>query len=128
MVGAVSSKTRDWSFNKIGFDFANWSQFEHENWDYLDAILSQYITQRKLKGGWKNSTAYLINDRTVDLNSGAIYIAQVSHTSPATGTFAADRITNPSRWLLEDPNSAATSEANALLYASQSAASAIAAD
>jgi hypothetical protein len=47
---------------------------------------------------WANSTAYAVGDIREDTASNTIFRCLVAHTSPASGTFAADRTANPNRW------------------------------
>lgn len=98
-IGALNRQTKNFFFNIINFGFARWHTYEHENWDLLDAILSEFIGGSGLQGFWKNSTNYTINQRVLDPNEGGIYLALVNHTSAAEPTlFAADRAANPTYW------------------------------
>jgi hypothetical protein len=54
-----------------------------------------------LRGEWINSTSYIVGERVFDSSDGKIYTCLVSHTSAATGTFAADRAAHPTYWRLD---------------------------
>lgn len=97
-MSAIQSYTTNYQFAKINFDFPRWHTYEHNNWDLLDAILSAFIANQQIKGLWVNSTIYAVNDLVLDGDLGILYLCLVNHTSAATGTFAADRTSNPTYW------------------------------
>lgn len=47
---------------------------------------------------WANATTYAVNARVRDPDLGTYWKAVVAHISAATGTFASDRLNNPSYW------------------------------
>lgn len=51
-------------------------------------------------GTWTNSQAYTAGQFWYDAATKQSYTCQINHTSPAGGTFAADRVANPTRWVL----------------------------
>lgn len=52
-----------------------------------------------MRDAWLNSQSYTINTSLVcDPVDNTLYRCATSHTSPASGTFAADRAANPARW------------------------------
>lgn len=52
-----------------------------------------------MRDAWANSQSYTINTSLVcDPVDNTLYRCATSHTSPASGTFAADRAANPARW------------------------------
>lgn len=110
-IGALKRQTKNFLFNIINFNFARWHGYEHENWDLLDAILSVYVTSGGLKGIWKNSTTYAVNDRVIDTDLSELYLNLVPHTSGAEPqTFAQYRAANPTHWrsITYDPQHAGT--------------------
>jgi hypothetical protein len=100
-VGAILGRTTNYLFRKLNFDFLAWHTYEHQNWDDLDAILQGIASAKGIKGPWTNSLAVVVGDRYIDTSSGITYVALVSHTTPASGSFATDRAANPSRWALD---------------------------
>jgi len=55
------------------------------------------------RDAWQNSTSYTANTSLVcDGLDFTLWRCASSHTSPASGTFAADRAANPSRWTAVD--------------------------
>lgn len=100
-IGGIARKTTNFLFNIINFDFVRWHSYEHDNWDRLDSLLNSILSQKGLLGPWTNSLIVAIGDKRLDTADGTIWVALVAHTTPATGTFAADRTANPSRWALD---------------------------
>lgn len=75
-----------------------WLDDVNNNFKTIGAVFSSYIVLRQLQGVWTNGTQYLVNDTVVDSVSGNLFTANLTHTSAASGTFAADRATNPTFW------------------------------
>ena len=56
-----------------------------------------------LRDAWQNSTSYTASTSLVcDGTDFTLWRCATNHTSPASGTFAADRLANPSRWTAVD--------------------------
>lgn len=101
MSGQILRYTANFNFPIIAFDVATWHEYMYNFMDTLDALLARYISAPGLvnEGIWVNSTAYVVNDLTVDNVDGTIWQCLVSHTSAASPTlFAADRAANPTYW------------------------------
>lgn len=100
-ISAIKRKTKNFFFNIINFDFPSWHQYEHDNWDLIDAIMHAYIFTYQIKGVWANSTQYDVDDRVVDNEFGQIFRCVVPNVSPASNTFEDYRLANPSHWAPE---------------------------
>jgi hypothetical protein len=50
---------------------------------------------------WSVSTPYAVGQKALDSADNSRWKCNAAHTSPGTGTFAADRTANPSRWVLD---------------------------
>lgn len=96
MSSGVTGKTPQYGFNLINFDFPRWGSLDQENWRLLDSILQS--AGLATQGIWRNSTDYAAGTRAVDNESFKVYVANVTHTSAATGLFSADRAANPTFW------------------------------
>jgi hypothetical protein len=94
----VSSLTTNYSFKLIDFNSSPWHDDEHSNWRMLDGILNLITTVPALYGFWENATAYTENQRVVEEETGKVFRCLVDHTSASSGTFSADRTSNPSYW------------------------------
>jgi hypothetical protein len=94
----VSSLTTNYSFKLIDFNSSPWHDDEHSNWRMLDGILNLITTVPALYGFWENATAYTANQRVVEEETGKVFRCLVDHTSASSGTFSADRVSNPTYW------------------------------
>lgn len=66
--------------------------------DMVDADIDGFVdVPGFIVPAWATVTSYAINDKVVDLVTGAMFNALVSHTSGAS-TFAADRAAHPTYW------------------------------
>lgn len=92
------TETTNFKFNIVDFEQIPWQEDEHDNWYLADAILATYIRVTNIVGVWKNATVVAVGERYVDSSSGAIYTVNIAHTTASTGTFEADRTTNPTYW------------------------------
>jgi len=99
MAGPILGFTSNYNFAKLNFDAVRWGNEHNKNFDLLDAVLATAGVSAT-KGFWKNSTIYTAGDRVVDV-SNTIYLCKITHTSPSTGAFSADRTANPTRWELQ---------------------------
>jgi hypothetical protein len=90
--------TPNYNFKLIDFDSIPWHEDEHDNWRTVDAVFSNFIVVTNLKGVWQNALAVLVAEKYVDPDLGTIWEVDTAHTTPSTGTFAADRTANAGRW------------------------------
>jgi hypothetical protein len=101
-VGAILSRTSNFFFRKLNFDYPYWSTYEHANWDDLDAALASIGASSGIVGAWTNSLAVEAGQRYVDTTTGTPYLCLVSHTTVISPTtFATERTNNPSYWVLD---------------------------
>ena len=90
--------TPNYNFKLIDFDSIPWHEDEHDNWRIVDSVFSNFIVVTNLKGVWQNATAVAVAEKYVDPDLGTIWEVDTAHTTPSTGTFAADRTANAGRW------------------------------
>ena len=100
MVANIRGYTPNYGLKLINFDTPRWHTLEYSNWELVDAIMAS-TGLPGLRGEWVNSTAYIAGERVYDGADGKIYGCLVSHTSAASGTFAADRTARPTYWMLQ---------------------------
>lgn len=102
MTGSIYGYTSAVRFKLINYNSAGWHQYEYQNWRALDALLDTYFRVLNFQGEWDNAVAYSANDLASDPDAGTtdpkLYRALLTHTSAAAGTFAADRLANPTYW------------------------------
>lgn len=96
-MSSIYAYTPYFNFRLVNFDAPRWHTDEWANWQSLDATLRS-IGALANSGVWTVATSYTIGDRVVDSTTATIYQAAVTHTSATSGTFAADRATNPTYW------------------------------
>lgn len=73
--------------------------------DYSGSVFAHDRQQTSIiymRDAWLNSNSYSLNGLICDPTDNTLYRCASAHTSPASGTFAADRIANPSRWTQVD--------------------------
>lgn len=124
-MGTVTPNLR---LNVPDFDQAPWDQDVNTNWHVLDATVGMFSAIPNLVGVWKNSTAYVYGQSTIDAVDSSIWMCAQSHTSSALPTaFSLERVQYPARWSQTSAGAQfyATQAQNA---ASSAAASAIAAE
>jgi hypothetical protein len=97
-VGVSRGRTANLKLNLINYDTVGYGVAEDENWQIIDSMVTQFIKINNIVGTWKNSTQYGVGDVTVDSATGGLWECNVQHVSAATGSFAADRVANPTLW------------------------------
>lgn len=80
--------------------------------DIIDAFTKQYMNVPNFVGAWTNSTNYVTGQNVLDTSDSHIYTAQITHTSAVSPTtFSADRIANPTYWIVNPIGSPGTTYA-----------------
>lgn len=66
----------------------------------IDVILHRWLIDTKVRGRWKNTTAYTQEECVIDGSTsfGKLYICRETHVSPSTGSLADDIAANPTHW------------------------------
>jgi hypothetical protein len=98
-VGVSRGRTANLKLNLINYDVVGYGVAEDENWQIIDSMVTQFIRMNGIIGTWKNSTQYTVGDVAVDVETGSLWECSVSNVSSALGSFAADRVTFPQRWV-----------------------------
>lgn len=98
--GAIKRLTVNFNLAVPYFDAPGWGTALERNLDSLDAILYAATGLTGILGPWDNSTAYIEGNRVIDVDADTVYQCLVSHTSASSGSFADDRIANPTYWSL----------------------------
>lgn len=99
--GPVAEVTPAAKFSLVNFDWSTWHTYEWNNWRNADALFGIVLNLDGYQGVWQNSTAYAIDDVTVDPDLYSLWKCLVAHNSAASGTFAEDRTANPTYWQLQ---------------------------
>lgn len=91
--------TKNFRLNLPDFRMGPWHDLVNQDFVMIDELI-QNIFQGVDTTAWENSHLYNAGDTAIDLADGSFWVCSVTHTSAATGTFAADRAahTNPAYW------------------------------
>ena len=125
----MGDTTTNLKLNVPEFDQSPWDVDVNDNWIILDAVVGQFSTLPNMVGVWKNSTAYVYGQTTVDAADGSIWSCiQTNTSSAAPTTFAQERVSFPARWGAVGPGGQYWAEqaANSAAAAAESAAEAAA--
>lgn len=95
MVGSIKRTTANLGIPVPLFDSPQWGRLLEQGLDIIDSA----IFNATGVSNWENSTDYVVGDRRFDEEENSLWVAQVNHTSAASGTFAEDRLANPSYWV-----------------------------
>lgn len=95
--GIIKRVTPKYNLRIPIFDGPGWGREVERNFDVIDAVMFSF-SGFGVGGAWTNSTPYEPNDRVIDGTDGSIWLCLVSHVSASSGTFADDRVANPTYW------------------------------
>lgn len=95
----MPDQTPNLGLTKPDFNQVTWHDEVNGNFDILDSVLGAVQSVPTLQI-WENNTAYLVDDFVIDPDTSEFYQCLVAHISAATGTFADDRVVNPTYWIL----------------------------
>ena len=98
------------------FDEAPWDQEINNDLRIIDGAMGSFFNIANFAGIWKNATAFTAGQTVFDGADSSQWFCNVTHTTPATGTFAQERAAQPTLWTQQ--------AASAQFYAQQSANSA----
>lgn len=105
---AIYGYTKNYKLIKPGYDSDTWHDYEYDNLDTIDAVLSAIYASGNWKGFWAANTAYVVGDVVIDRDTDTMYKVMVEHTTSA-GSFAAEQIAHPDYYELWSPNNLAES-------------------
>ena len=98
MSGAVSGTTTNYNLSLINYDFPTWYGYAWDNLRIIDGVMGSLLIITQFGGLWTNAATYVVDDVVVDADDGLMYVCLVGHTAASTGTFSADRTSNPTYW------------------------------
>lgn len=64
----------------------------------LDSLIFGAMSQANVVP-WENSKSFIVGETVLDASDATVWMSTLIHTSPATGTFEAYRIANPTHWV-----------------------------
>lgn len=105
---AVHGYTKNYKLIKPQFDTDTWHDYEYDNLDTIDAVLSAIFASGDWKGFWKTNTHYSVGGVVIDRATDTMYKIMVEHTSSAA-TFSEEQAAHPDYYELWSPNDLAES-------------------
>lgn len=105
---AIYGYTKNYKLIKPQYDSDTWHDYEYDNLDTIDAVLSAIYASGNWKGFWATNTAYVVGDVVIDRDTDTMYKVMVDHTTSA-GSFAAEQTAHPDYYELWSPNNLAES-------------------
>lgn len=105
---AIYGYTKNYKLIKPQYDSDTWHDYEYDNLDTIDAVLSAIYASGNWKGFWATNTTYVVGDVVIDRDTDTMYKVMVEHTTSA-GSFAAEQTAHPDYYELWSPNNLAES-------------------
>lgn len=109
---AIYGYTKNYKLIKPKYDTDTWHDYEYDNLDTIDAVLSSIFASGNWKGFWANNTAYAVGDVVIDKGESQMYQVLVAHTTDAGSTFPVYRTANPTYYQEWNANKLAKDWAN----------------
>ena len=98
-IATVKRVTANYSLKIPIFDSPLWGRIIEQDLDIIDSALYAGTGLSGITGLWTNGITYTQSDKAIDVADNSIWQCMVTHTSAATGSFATDRISNPTYWI-----------------------------
>lgn len=105
---AIYGYTKNYKLIKPKYDTDTWHDYEYDNLDTIDAVLSAIYASGDWKGFWATNTAYVVGDVVIDKDTDTMYKVMVDHTTSG-GSFAEGQTNHPDYYELWSPNNLAES-------------------
>ena len=103
---AVYGYTKNYKLIKPQFDTDTWHDYEYDNLDTIDAVLSAIFASGDWQGFWKTNTHYDAGGGVIDRDTDTMYKIMVEHTT-SEDTFAEEFAAHPTYYELWSPNNLA---------------------
>ena len=75
-----------------------WNEDINDNSHVIDALMARFIAISNVQGTYQNAAAVTVGQRYIDTADDTIFEVLIAHTTPSTGTFAANRALKPLEW------------------------------
>ena len=105
---AIYGYTKNYKLIKPKYDTDTWHDYEYDNLDTIDAVLSAIYASGNWKGFWATNTAYVVGDVVIDRDTDTMYKVMVERTT-SEATFAAEWTAHHTYYELWSPNDLAES-------------------
>ena len=103
---AVYGYTKNYKLVKPQFDSDTWHDYEYDNLDTIDAVLSAIYASGDWQGFWKTNTSYTAGSVVIDKDTDTMYKVLQDHTTDST-TFNEYYTAHPDYYRLWSPNNLA---------------------
>lgn len=110
---AIYGYTKNYKLIKPKYDTDTWHDYEYDNLDTIDAVLSAIYASGNWKGFWATNTKYAVGDVVIDRDTDTMYKVMVEHTTSGS-TFAEEQTNHHDYYELWSPNNLAESWATAI--------------
>lgn len=104
---SVHGYTKNYKLIKPRFDTDTWHDYEYDNLDTIDAVLSAIYASGDWQGFWKNNTSYKAGSVVIDRDTDTMYKVVSDHTTDGNVTFADYMFNHPEYYQLWSPNNLA---------------------
>lgn len=104
---SVHGYTKNYKLIKPDFDADTWHDYEYDNLDTIDAVLSAIYASGDWQGFWKNNTSYKAGSVVIDKDTDTMYKVVSDHTTDGNVTFAEYMFNHPEYYQLWSPNNLA---------------------
>lgn len=94
----MTDVTARFKLKLIDFDKIPWHQDQHDNWHVVDALMARFLAISNVQGVYQNAIAVTVGQRYIDDTDDTIFEVLIAHTTPSTGTFAANRAATSANW------------------------------
>lgn len=105
---AIYGYTKNYKLIKPKYDTDTWHDYEYDNLDTIDAVLSAIYASGNWKGFWATNTKYVVGDVVIDRDTDTMYKVMVEHTTSGS-TFAEEQTNHHDYYELWSPNNLAES-------------------
>ena len=105
---AIYGYTKNYKLIKPKYDTDTWHDYEYDNLDTIDAVLSAIYASGDWQEFWKSNTHYNVGSIVIDRDTDTMYKVMVEHTT-SEATFAAEWTAHHNYYELWSPNDLAES-------------------
>lgn len=103
----IRGYTKNYKLVKPEYNTDTWHDYEYDNLDTIDAVLSAIYASGDWQGFWKNNTSYKAGSVVIDQNTDTMYKVVADHTTDGNVTFAEYMFNHPEYYQLWSPNNLA---------------------
>lgn len=103
----IRGYTKNYKLIKPEYNTDTWHDYEYDNLDTIDAVLSAIYASGDWQGFWQNDTNYKAGSVVIDKDTDTMYKVVSDHTTDGNVTFAEYMFNHPEYYQLWSPNNLA---------------------